>query len=238
MAILEDISSLVRTFLFPDEALWKEVAREIRGEYDSGARRLLYRTSIGLASYSVEVRGSGKHRIVYYVMHTRFYGQQDFNFNIAKNYVWDEGLKSILFKDLEVGDDELDKKFTIKGDDPRKLKRLLTTPAIKKAVLLLELKSFEIGMQSDGLSRQLYYRSFLRLDKQQLKQVITLFDCITNKLLEMGLVDTQLATEAQGGEAGLKSIAPPKLHGAGFMAGLMIAIMCIVFVLLFIYVLF
>lgn len=218
----------------PEVVLWKETAREIGGEYDSGARRLLYRTSIGLASYSLEVRGSGKHRIVYYVMHTRFYGQQDFNFNIAKNYVWDEGLKSILFKDLEIGDDELDKKFTMKGDDPRKLKRLLTTPAIKKAVLLLELESFEVGMQSDGLSRQLYYRSFLRLDKQQLKQVITLFDCIANRLLEMGLVGTQLATEAQGGEADLQRIAPPKLHGAG----LMIAIMCIVSVLLFIYVLF
>jgi hypothetical protein len=233
MAILEDISSLVRTFLFPDEPLWKEVAREIHGEYDSGTRRILHRTSIGIASYSLEGRGGRKNRIYYYVMHTRFYGQQDFNFNIAKNYVWDEGLKSLLFKDLEVGDDELDKKFTIKGDDPRKLKQLLRTPAIK-AALLLDLDSFEIVMQSDGLSRQLYYRSFLRLDKQQLKQVITLFECVANRLLEMGLVNTQLPAETQGGRAGLQHIAPPKIHGAGLIT----AITCIVMVLLFIYVLF
>jgi len=194
----------------PDVALWKEIAREIGGKYDSGTHCLMYRTSIGLASYSTLLKGrSGKHRIYYNVMQTRFHGQQDINFNISKNYVWDEGLKNILFKDLAVGDDELDKKFNIKGDNLHMLQRLLIMPAIKTA-LLTDLESFEVGIQSDGSYQQLYYRSYLSLNKQQLKLVITLFDSIANRLLEMGLVSAQLPDVAQGGIASIKSVAPPK----------------------------
>lgn len=81
------------------------------------------------------VERSGKHSTTYTAVAARIPGKPPFDLNIRHEGLFQKIGKVFGGEDIQVGDERLDKQFIFTGDNPRRVRTLVTNPAVKSALL-------------------------------------------------------------------------------------------------------
>src|SRR5690554_702376 len=79
--------------------------------------------------------GSGKNKREYTLVTARINGRIPLDMKVSREGFLQKAGKLFGTDDIQVGDDELDRQFLITGSNPSTIRRLLTDPAVKAALL-------------------------------------------------------------------------------------------------------
>lgn len=182
------------------KAIWKSFAEEVNGEFVEGNFWRRYRIEIPhdlwtlyIDTYTVS---NGKSSTTYTRVYAPYRSAQSFQFNIFQRNVFTDIGKVFGMEDIEVGYPEFDKKFIIKGNDPRYLRQFFEPDPIRGILMLQPSMRFMTRDRiDDRLPRKRYpdrvqdlcYRTVgIIKDPEWLHDICTLVSSSLDQLVEMG----------------------------------------------------
>lgn len=190
--------SLLRAIFGPSkDEIWSRIADEIGGEYikdefwKSGGVRFRHEEwEILLDTYTVS---NGKHSSSYTRMRAPFVNKDKLYVKIYRNGFFAGIGRFFGMQDLVIGDDYFDKKFIIKGNNPKKIKTLLSDDRLRRLIdmqphISLEIRDDEgwFGNEfPDGVDLVVFQCGGVIKDTQKLKALFYLFSLLLERLVQI-----------------------------------------------------
>ena len=144
--------SLMRKWFGPSrEEIWRRLSAEIDGDYVKGGFTRPDRVEATHGEWTVTLDThtvhAGKTVIVYTQMRAPYVNPGGFRFKIYRRGVFSEIGKFLGMQDVEVGNEEFDRDFIIKGTDESKLRRLFFNPRLRE--LIRKQPDIELSVHDD-----------------------------------------------------------------------------------------
>jgi hypothetical protein len=144
--------SVLRKWFGPSRAeVWRQLSTEIEGSYVDGGLMRPDRVegthgewTVTLDTYTVH---AGKTIIVFTRMRAPYVNPGGFRFKIYRRGVFSDIGKFLGMQDVEVGNEEFDHEFIIKGTDEAKLRRLFANPRLRE--LIHQQPDIELSVHDD-----------------------------------------------------------------------------------------
>jgi hypothetical protein len=151
-------TGLMRKWFGPSrDEIWSRLAEEVNGRYVDGSflKGALVEVShdewtITLDSYAVS---TGKTTVVFTRIRAPYVNPDGFRFSVSRAGMFTEIAKWLGMQDIEIGIEEFDRDFVIKGTNEEKLRALFANPRIRE--LIIAQKSLHFGVKHErGLFRK------------------------------------------------------------------------------------
>jgi hypothetical protein len=173
-AVLVGVVILVLVSSRKQQEAWNQFAVEIGAEFVKGGfrRSSLVRArvrewTVTLDTYSVP---SGDSSTTYTRMRAPFKNTDGFQFLIFRTGLISKIDKALGSQDIEIGDAEFDRRFTIQGNNESKVRSLFSNQSIRQMVQ--EQRSIRLGVKKDEL---VFETQGVIKDIERLKSLIELF---------------------------------------------------------------
>jgi hypothetical protein len=128
--------------------IWRQLSAETGARYVDGGfwkgdkvQAAHGEWTVTLDSYAVS---TGKVTIVYTRLRAPFVNTEGFRFNIYRRTFFSGVAKKLGMQDVEVGDEEFDREFIVKGNDEGKLRSLLSNEKLRKLIAAQPSISFSV----------------------------------------------------------------------------------------------
>ena len=184
---------LLRALFGPSRnEIWRQLSREVRGQFHErgffGESAVQARTGDWIMTLDTCSQG-GQHGQVYTRLRAPYFNPEGFRFQIYRASVFTELGKALGMEDIEVGHPRFDGDFVIKGNMPRRVRRLFDNPRIRKLIdaqprIHLSVKAHEgwFSKFPAGVDELHYQAEGVIKDLPQLR---TLFDLFAEVLQEL-----------------------------------------------------
>lgn len=153
-AVVLSIGAAVWT-RYRQSSVWKKVARKLGlGISDTGfsSQPSIYGEFRGRnVSVQTEIVGSGKNKAVYTVVQAPFTGLAPSGLLVYREGFAQKMGKMFGGEDIQIGDPELDDTFIIRGNSSREVSDLLTTPSVKRALLIGIKRSDKLRLEASAV---------------------------------------------------------------------------------------
>ena len=168
--------SLGYTDNFPKREMWKEIAKELNGEFkikhNSGNELEIHYTSIPYKKWTIKISVSDTRPLKFQIS---FSSSQDFELILS----WEDFIERIIKKfgkpEIELGWKEFDKHYLIKSNRSDLVKKTLTKEIQKK---LLKHNVYSISYQTDTVTRTSELISVIQRragEKEMIMELIEMF---------------------------------------------------------------
>ncbi|WP_139902770.1 DUF3137 domain-containing protein [Clostridium thermarum] len=178
--------------------IWQQLAREIQGDYVYGGFWKGDRVEAKVGNWIVVLDtyrvSTGKSSVTYTRMRAPFVNHSNFYFKIYRSGLFSSLGKLLGMEDMEVGYEEFDREFIIKGNSRDKVRQLFSNSKIRSLIqcqprFSLEIRDDEGYFNSYFLRGvdELYFRvpGIIR-EVDRLKELYELFGEVLKELCNMG----------------------------------------------------
>ncbi len=134
--------SLLRELFGPSrEEIWRQLAREIDANYVEGDFWKQGKVQASHAGWLITLEKHGKHPAR---MRAPFLNPGGFRFTVYRKGIFTEMGKYLGMQDVEVGDQDFDRDFVIKGTDAAKLRQVFGNARIRELIAAQPRVHFEV----------------------------------------------------------------------------------------------
>jgi hypothetical protein len=191
--------SLLRRMFGPSrDEVWRQLSQEMNGRFTQGTwgkgskvEVRVHQWTITLDTYVVS---TGKSAIVFTRMRAPYVNADSFRFTVFPQGFFAKIGKMFGMQDVEVGFEEFDKSFVIKGTDETRLRQLFANRGIRE--LIQQLKNFHLEVKDDegyfgsdfpeGVDELWLQILGVIKDREQLRNMFDLFAAVLDHLCEIG----------------------------------------------------
>ena len=183
--------------------IWQQLAEEIQGNYVDGGlwkgdrvEAQIDNWMVVLDTYTVS---TGKSSITYTRMRAPFVNLSSFYFKIYRSGFFSGLGKMLGMEDIEIGYEEFDNDFIIKGNNKEKLKQIFSNSSIRALIQAQPQISLEIKDDEGYFSKhfpegvdELYFQvTGVIRDVDRLKELYELFEEVLKELCSMGAASVE-----------------------------------------------
>lgn len=178
--------------------VWLQLAKDYDGIYREGSWGESDKVCVYIEPWEIILdtftRKSGKHSKTYTRIRAPFRNTDEFYFKIYHEYFFHKAAKYFGMQDIQIGDEEFDKLFIIKGNDEFKIQWMLDNQGVKDLLYQIKNVHFEIRGDEGVFSHSTYKQGADELyfsigkvikDIDELKRIFDLFALILNKITEL-----------------------------------------------------
>jgi len=199
-AIRENRSRLRRGLFGPSRAdVWALLAEEIGGTFNQGGWcHSKDRVDVSVGQWQVtlnnHVESTGESTISYTQLRAPFVNADGFRFRIYRASIFTPMGKFFGMQDVEIGDEEFDTEFVIKGNNESQLRRMFANPRLRELLRAEKSVHFEVCDDEGWFSQkfpegvdELRFRALGTIkDIDRLKQLFDLFAETLHTLCHIG----------------------------------------------------
>ena len=186
--------SLLKALFGPSrEKIWRQLAGEVRGQFHEGGlltqSAVQARTDDWIITLDTYTQSTGNTHQTYTRLRAPYFNPEGFRFEIYRSSIFTEMGKALGMKDIEVGHPRFDGDFVIKGNAPRRVRRLFDNEKIRHLIdaqrrIHLSVKGHDgwFGKFPAGVDELHFQSAGVIKDLEQLR---TLFDLFTEVLQQV-----------------------------------------------------
>ena len=173
---------------FPKREMWKEIAKELNGEfkirYNSGHELEIHNISIPYKKWNIRISVSDSRPLKFQIS---FISDQDYKLTISWEDFIERFLKRFYKPEIQVGWKKFDNKYLIKSNRSDLTKKIISEKIQK---VLLKYNVYSVSYQTDSKSQTAELISVIQRDAGDKKMILELIDMY--KLLIDNLVKSRV----------------------------------------------
>lgn len=180
------------------EDVWRQLAADYDGIYREGGWSASDKVCVYIEPWEIILDTftvkRGKSKKTYTRIRAPFHNTEDFYFKIYHEHFFHKAAKYFGMQDIEIGDEEFDKQFIVKGNDEFKIQWLLDNVGIKQSLYEIRYPNLEIrsdegvfvhSTYKEGIDELYFSVSHVIKDIDELKRIFDLFAMALEKITEL-----------------------------------------------------
>lgn len=185
--------------------VWGQLSEEVNGHFDEGGIFSHPKVTVNkdywtilLDTYTVS---TGKTSVTYTRFRAAFIKNQDIYFKIYKEGIFSDLAKMLGMQDIEIGFEDFDNNFVIKGNDEESIKNILSSTEVRNLIQVQDRINLEIK-EGGGIFGPKYPENVAILeftgsgvikDIKTLKNIFKLFEAILNRMADLEIIQRKNA---------------------------------------------
>ncbi len=174
--------------------IWRQVARDIGGQYDERRVFDVLQYQSGEWEITLDTYNTGKNnQITYTRMRAPFLNKDELYFQIYKQGFISSIGKMFGMQDIQIGDPYFDKEFIIKGNNENKIQLLLKDSKLKDLIhqqpdICLQIHDDEGSFRKrypDGVNVLVFECKGVLRDEERLKNLFKMFSITLERLVQI-----------------------------------------------------
>lgn len=191
--------SVLRQMFSPNQAeVWRQLAEQTGGEFSEEGFFSRKRVTVEVKEWTVTLDtfsvSNGKNSTTYTRMRALYVNKDNLRFTIYRSNLFFELGKKLGMQDIEIGDPQFDRDFIIKGNNPEKIRKLLSYPRLRELIAVQPRISFQVKDDEgwfgssfpEGVDELYFQVPGVMKDIERLKNLFTLFALTLNYLCHIG----------------------------------------------------